>query len=107
MVFVAGMIGWDESERIVSDDLVDQIRQALSNTVAVLEEAGAGPSDIARMTWFVTDRDEYLRRSKDVGHAYREVMGTHYPAMSLVIVAGLLEAGAKIEIETTAVIASG
>ena len=104
MVFVAGMIGWDAKERIVSEDLVAQIRQALQNTVAVLAEASALPADIARMTWFVTDRSEYLNRAREIGEVYREVLGAHYPAMALVVVAGLLEEGAKVEIETTAVV---
>ena len=104
MVFVAGMIGWDAQERMVSEDLVAQVRQALLNTVAVLAEGGAGPEAIVRMTWFVTDRAEYRARAKAIGEAYREVLGSHYPAMALVVVAGLLEEGAKVEIETTAVV---
>jgi enamine deaminase RidA (YjgF/YER057c/UK114 family) len=104
MVFVAGQVGWNEKEEIVSDDFVDQFRQALANTKAILAEAGAGPEHMARMTWFITDKQEYLSRLKDVGLAYREVMGKNYPAMAVVIVNGLIEDGAKLEIETTAVV---
>ena len=104
MVFVAGLVGWNEKEEIVSDDFVEQFRQALSNIKAVLAEADAGPEHIVRMTWFITDKDEYLARLKDVGLAYREVMGKNYPAMAVVVVNGLIEDGAKVEIETTAVV---
>ncbi len=104
MVFVAGQVGWDENEQLPSADFVDQFRQALLNTKAILAEAGAGPEHIVRMTWFITDKQEYLSRLEDVGLAYREVMGKNYPAMAVVVVNGLIEDGAKLEIETTAVL---
>ncbi|RLA34173.1 MAG: RidA family protein [Gammaproteobacteria bacterium] len=104
MVFIAGQVGWNAAERFESDDFVDQARQALSNIVAVLAEAEVGPDTITRMTWYVLDKTEYLGRARDLGAAYREVIGDHYPAMSLVQVAGLVEEGARLEIEATAVI---
>jgi enamine deaminase RidA (YjgF/YER057c/UK114 family) len=104
MVFVAGQVGWNAEERFDSDDFVAQTRQALANIVAVLAEAGAGPASLVRMTWYVIDKQEYLDRARDLGAAYREVIGDHYPAMSLVEVAGLVERGAKLEIEATAVV---
>jgi enamine deaminase RidA (YjgF/YER057c/UK114 family) len=104
LVFVAGQIGWDASQRVVSDDLVDQLRQTLENTLAVLREAGAGPEHVARMTWYVTDKHEYLARAREIGEAYRALMGRHYPAMAVVEVKAPLEDRAKIEIETTAVV---
>jgi enamine deaminase RidA (YjgF/YER057c/UK114 family) len=104
-VFVAGMVGWDEAGEFASDDLVAQVRQALLNVRAVLEEAGARPEHMARMTWYVTDRADYLARARDIGAAYREVMGGHYDvAMSAVEVSALMEARAKVEIEVTAVV---
>jgi enamine deaminase RidA (YjgF/YER057c/UK114 family) len=103
-VFVAGQIGWDAQRRFASDDFVDQLRQALANTLAVLAEAGAGPAQVVRMTWYVTDKREYLARAAEIGAAYREVMGKHYPAMTLVEVSALLEDRAKLEIETTAMV---
>jgi enamine deaminase RidA (YjgF/YER057c/UK114 family) len=104
LVFVAGQIGWDAAQTIVSDDLVDQLRQTLENTLAVLREAGAGPEHVARMTWYVTDRREYLARARELGEAYRSLLGRHYPAMAVVEVKALLEDRAKVEIETTAVV---
>jgi enamine deaminase RidA (YjgF/YER057c/UK114 family) len=104
LVFVAGQIGWDEREAIVSDDLVAQIEQALANTLAVLREAGAGPEHVARMTWYITDREAYLARRREVGLVWRRLMGPVFPAMAMVVVAGLIEDGAKVEIETTAVL---
>ena len=104
MVFVAGQVGWNAEERFESDDFVAQARQALANIVAVLAEVEAGPQTIARMTWYVLDKHEYLARARELGVAYREVIGDHYPAMSLVQVAGLVETGAKLEIEATAVL---
>jgi enamine deaminase RidA (YjgF/YER057c/UK114 family) len=106
LVFVAGMIGWDEAERIVCDDFAGQFRQVLINTLAVLAAAEAGPEHIARMTWFVTDRQDYLAALPALGEAWKELMGRNYPAMAVVIVAGLIEPGAKLEIETTAVVPS-
>jgi enamine deaminase RidA (YjgF/YER057c/UK114 family) len=103
-VFVAGQIGWDEQCRLVSADFAEQARQALLNVVAVLKEAGAGPQQIARMTWYVTDKREYLAAAKAVGQAYREIVGAHYPAMTAIQVSALIEDGAKVEIEATAVV---
>lgn len=105
-VFVAGQIGWNADCRFESDDFAAQVRQALRNTVEVLAAAGAEPRHIVRMTWFVTDKCEYLAAAAGVGAAYRETIGRHYPAMTLVQVAALLEDRAKVEIETTAVIPS-
>jgi enamine deaminase RidA (YjgF/YER057c/UK114 family) len=104
LVFVGGMIGWDPSGEFVSDDLAAQVRQALANVVAVLAEAGAGPEHVARLTWYVTSREEYLGAQREIGEAYRAVMGRHFPAMAVVEVSGLVEARAKVEIEATAVL---
>ena len=104
LVFVAGQVGWDPEGNLVSDDFVAQCARALRNIVAVLASAGARPRHVVRMTWYVTDLDEYRASQENLGAAYREVMGAHYPAMTLVRVAGLVEAGAKVEIEATAVI---
>ena len=104
MVFLAGQVGWDETETMVGDDFVAQAKQALSNIVAVLAEAGGRPEHIVRLTWFVTDRDAYLGSLDALGKAYREVMGRHYPAMSLLAISALVEEGAKVEIEATAVL---
>jgi enamine deaminase RidA (YjgF/YER057c/UK114 family) len=103
-VYVGGQIGWDANQRIVSDDFTAQARQALANIVAVLTAAGAKPEHLVRLTWYVTSRDEYNAALAGIGAAYRELIGRHYPAMSLVVVAGLLEPRAKVEIEATAVI---
>jgi len=103
-VFVAGQIGWTAEEVFATDDLAGQVRQALKNVVAVLAEAGAHPRHIARMTWYVTDKQEYRASVKAIGAAYREVIGEHYPAMTLIEVKALLEDRAKVEIEATAVI---
>jgi enamine deaminase RidA (YjgF/YER057c/UK114 family) len=104
LVFVAGQIGWDATGTIVSDDLVEQLQQTLENTLAVLREAGAGPEHVARMTWYVTDKREYLARTRELGEIYRALMGHHYPAMAVIEVSGLIEDRAKLEIETTAVV---
>ncbi|ABG05210.1 Endoribonuclease L-PSP [Rubrobacter xylanophilus DSM 9941] len=104
LVFVAGQVGWDETETFRTRDFVGQVRQALLNTLAVLAEAGAGPEHIVRMTWYITDREEYLSNLEGMGRVYREVMGKHFPAMSMVQVAALIEEEAKVEVETTAVI---
>lgn len=104
VVVVSGQIGWDETETIVSDDFVDQTRQALRNVVAVLAEAGAGPEAIVRMTWYVTDVEAYRTRQREIGEAYREVMGRVFPTMTLVGVAALAERRARVEIEVTAVL---
>ncbi|MBQ0958883.1 RidA family protein [Ideonella sp. 4Y11] len=106
MVFVAGQIGWNSDSVFESDDLVDQVRQALLNVRAVLAEAGAGPQHICRMTWYLTDKRDYLARAADIGRAYREVLGREFGiAMTAVQVAGLIEDRAKVEIEVSAVIA--
>jgi enamine deaminase RidA (YjgF/YER057c/UK114 family) len=107
VVFVAGQVGWGSDARMVADDLTAQVGQALRNIEAVLACAGAGVRDIARMTWYVVDLDEYRRERRAIGDVYRDVMGDHYPAMSLVQVAGLVEPGARVEIEATAVIPAG
>jgi enamine deaminase RidA (YjgF/YER057c/UK114 family) len=105
MVFVSGQVGWNpETGEFESDSFVAQARQALRNVVRVLAEAGAEPRHVVRLTWYLTDRREYLEAARTLGVAYREVFGRHYPAMSAVIVAGLVEERAKVEIEATAVI---
>lgn len=103
-VFVAGQVGWNAEQHFESDDFVAQVEQALRNIVAVLAEADAGPEHIVRLTWYVTDKHEYMARLKEVGHAYRRVIGRHFPAMTLVQVAALVEDRAKVEIEATAVV---
>ena len=103
-VFVAGQIGWNASCQFDSDDLVDQVRQALANVVAVLAAAGAQPAHIVRMTWYVVDKRDYLARAKEIGRAYRELIGDYDVAMSAVQVAALIEDRAKVEIEVTAVL---
>jgi enamine deaminase RidA (YjgF/YER057c/UK114 family) len=105
IVTVAGQTGWNpETAKFESDDFVDQVRQALTNVATVLHEASASPRQIVRLTWFITDREEYLVSRREIGAAYREVMGNHYPPMSIVVVSALLEERAKVEIEATAVI---
>ena len=103
-VCVSGMIGWDADCVFHTDDFAGQARQALANVVAVLAEGGALPEHIVRMTWYVTDKREYLAAGKEVGAAYRELIGRHYPAMTAVQVAALIEDKAKVEIEVTAVV---
>ncbi len=103
-VFVAGQVGWNAEQHFESDDFVAQVEQALRNIVAVLAEADAGPEHIVRLTWYVTDKHEYTARLKEVGSAYRRVVGRHFPAMTLVQVAALVEDRAKVEIEATAVV---
>jgi enamine deaminase RidA (YjgF/YER057c/UK114 family) len=102
-VFVAGMIGWDEHGKF-AEGFAGQLRKTLENTLAVLAEADAGPGDIVRMTWYVTDLDAYRDNLRDIGAAYREVMGKNFPAMAVVGVTGLVEREALLEIETTAVV---
>jgi enamine deaminase RidA (YjgF/YER057c/UK114 family) len=105
MVFVAGQIGWDPATgRIQSDHFADQTRRALANVAEVLRTAGAEPRHVVRLTWYITDRVAYLEAQREIGDAYREVFGRHFPAMSVVVVAGLLEARARVEIEATAVV---
>jgi enamine deaminase RidA (YjgF/YER057c/UK114 family) len=103
-IFVGGQIGWNAQQQFESDDFIVQTAQTLRNIVAVLNEAGAGPEHMVRMTWYVVDRVEYNSRLKELGAVYREVMGRNFPAMSCVQVAGLMEARAKVEIEVTAVL---
>ena len=104
LVFVSGQIGWDEHGRFPARDIAGQVRQALRNVVTVLDEAGARPEHVVRLTWYVTDKREYLAAQREIGAAYREVMGGHYPAMSVVQVSALVEDAAKVEIEATAVL---
>ena len=104
LVFVAGQIGWDDQCRFQTDDLSGQVRQALENVVAVLAQAGARPEHIVRMTWYLTDKREYLQASRAIGEAYRSIIGSHYPVMTAVQVSALIEDRAKVEIEATAVV---
>jgi enamine deaminase RidA (YjgF/YER057c/UK114 family) len=104
LVFVAGQVGWDETATFRVHGFVEQVRQCLKNTLAVLDEAGAGPENVVRMTWYITDREEYLANLEGMGEVYRELMGRHFPAMAMVEVAALMEPEARVEIETTAVV---
>jgi enamine deaminase RidA (YjgF/YER057c/UK114 family) len=104
IVFVAGQIGWNGEQRFEAQDFVAQTRQALDNVVTIVREAGGAPEHITRLTWFVTDKKEYLSRLAEVGDAYRSVMGKHFPAMTMVQVVALLEDEAKVEIEAVAVL---
>jgi enamine deaminase RidA (YjgF/YER057c/UK114 family) len=104
MVFLAGQVGWNENEVFEAVGFAAQVEQALRNIVTVLAEAGARPEHLVRLTWFVTDKSEYLDEIREVGAAYRRVIGRHFPAMSLVEVSGLIEEGARVEIEATAVL---
>ncbi|MFN3145241.1 MAG: RidA family protein [Paracoccaceae bacterium] len=104
VLFVGGQIGWTAEQVFETHDFIGQMTQALRNIVDVVEAAGGSVSDIVRLTWFVTDKAEYLRRQKEVGQAYREVMGYHFPSMTMVVVAGLVEDEAMVEIEATAVL---
>jgi enamine deaminase RidA (YjgF/YER057c/UK114 family) len=103
-IFVSGQIGWDEQGRFTARDIAGQVRQALRNVVTILAEAGARPEHVARLTWYVVDKAEYLAAQREIGDAYRDVMGRHFPAMSVVEVAALLEDEAKVEIEATAIV---
>ena len=103
IVVTGGVIGWDAEERL-ADGFVAQVRQALSNIVAILAEAGARPEHLVRLTWYVVDMDEYLANLKELGRIYRTIFGTHYPAMALLQVVRLVEKAARVEIEATAVI---
>ena len=108
VVFVAGQVGWDPVTSVfAAGDFAAEVRQALVNVVTALHAAGALPDQITRLTWYITDRDEYLRNRAEIGRAYREVIGRHFPAMSVVVVKGLIEPGARVEIEATAVVTSG
>ena len=103
-VFLAGQIGWNESQQLVSSRFALQVRQTLQNIVTLLAQAGGRPEHLVRLTWFVTRLDEYRAELKEIGAAYRDVIGRHYPVMSVIGVAGLVEPDAKVEIEATAVI---
>jgi enamine deaminase RidA (YjgF/YER057c/UK114 family) len=103
-LFIAGMIGWDAQGQFHSDDFAEQVRQALSNILAVLKQAGGSPEHIVRMTWYVTDKREYLAAGKDVGRAFREIIGCYDIAMTAVEVRALIEDRAKVEIEATAML---
>lgn len=103
-IFVGGQIGWNAQQQFESDDFIAQCRQTLRNVVDVLKAGGAGPEHMVRMTWYVISRDEYNARLKELGTVYREVIGKHFPAMTCVQVAGLMEARAKVEIDVTAVL---
>ncbi|MES2283043.1 MAG: RidA family protein [Pseudomonadota bacterium] len=104
LIFVGGQIGWNADQQFETDDFIAQTRQALMNIAAVLKAGGAGPEHMARMTWYVVDRVEYVERLKELGVVYREIMGKNFPAMTCVEVAALVEDRAKIEIEVTAVL---
>jgi enamine deaminase RidA (YjgF/YER057c/UK114 family) len=106
LVFVSGQVGWDPVTGIlVAADFAAEVRQALTNVVAALAAAGARPDHITRLTWYITDRAEYARQQREIGRAYRDVIGRHFPAMSVVVVQGLVEQNARVEIEATAVVA--
>ncbi len=104
LVFVSGIVGWNAREEFTSTDFVAQLRQALLNIVEILHQAKAEPEHIARMTWYVLDKNEYMAAAKEMGAVYREIIGRHYPAMTVVEVSGLVEANARVEIEVTAVV---
>ena len=106
LVFVSGQIGWDDKQRLVGDDLPGQAKAALANVVSIVAAAGGKPDSIVRMTWFVVDKDDYVAKRAEIGEAYRSVMGRHFPSMSVVEVSGLVEDGALVEIEATAVLPS-
>ena len=103
MVFTGGVVGWDEEERFPSD-FIAQVHQALSNIVTILAEGDARPEHLVRMTWYITDKQEYLSRLSEMGEVYRSTIGRHFPAMTMVVAAGLIEDEAKLEIEATAVV---
>lgn len=104
MIFCGGLIGWNAEQEFETDDFVGQVAQTLKNIVAVLAEAHAGPEHLVRLTWYVTDKTEYLSRLREVGAVYRDILGRNFPAMALVQVVALVEDRAKVEIEATAVV---
>ena len=104
LVFVAGQVGWDSQEIFRTEDLVGQVRQSLTNIVAILAEAGARPEHIVRMNWYLEDKEEYNARLGEIGDVYRDLIGRHFPAMTALQVAGFVEVGAKVEIEVTAML---
>ncbi len=101
-LYIAGQVGWNAEQIFEADDFVGQMRQALHNIRTIVEAAGGQVTDIARLTWYVIDKEEYLARQREVGQAYREVFGRHFPAMSLLVIKELIEEGALLEIEATA-----
>ena len=103
-LYLGGTVGWNDQQEFESDDFIAQVRQCLRNIVVVLAEGGAGPEHLVRLTWYITDRDEYVARLGELGTVYREILGKHFPAMAMVQVVRLMEARAKVEIEATAVI---
>ncbi|MFC2968918.1 RidA family protein [Acidimangrovimonas pyrenivorans] len=107
MIFCGGLIGWNGQQEFETDDFIGQTEQTLRNIVAVLAEGGAGPEHLVRLTWYVTDKHEYLGRLRELGAVYRAVIGRHFPAMALIQVAALVEDRAKVEIEATAVVPHG
>jgi enamine deaminase RidA (YjgF/YER057c/UK114 family) len=108
IVVTAGQIGWNpQTHEFSSDDLVQQVRQTLLNVVAAVRAAGGEPKHLVRLTWYITDRDAYVTQLREIGTAYREVLGKHYPAMAVLIVAGLVEPRALVEIEATAIVPDG
>ena len=107
MVFTGGLIGWNADQQFETDDFTGQAAQALRNVVEVLACAGAGPEHLVRLTWYVTDKREYLASLRELGRAYKDIIGRHYPAMALLQVAALVEDRAKVEIEATAVLPRG
>lgn len=106
-LYIGGQIGWTADQIFENEDFIGQMKQALLNIVAVVETAGGSVTDIVRLTWYVTDKQEYLARQKEVGEVYRRVLGRHFPAMTMVVVADLIEDKALVEIEATAVLPSG
>ncbi|MCQ0968848.1 RidA family protein (plasmid) [Paracoccus sp. TK19116] len=104
MILTGGLVGWDADQNFQTDDFAGQVRQALENVVAVLDAGGARPEHLVRLTWYVTDKHEYLSALPQIGAAYRETIGRHFPAMALVQVVALVEDRAKVEIEATAII---
>ena len=104
MLFLGGLIGWNGDQQFETDDFIGQVAQTLRNIVAVLAEGGAGPEHLVRLTWYVTDKREYLARLHELGAVYREILGRNFPAMALVQVVALVEDRAKVEIEATAVV---
>jgi enamine deaminase RidA (YjgF/YER057c/UK114 family) len=101
---ISGQIGWNDKGELVAQDFLEQARQALRNVVAIVRAAGGSPEDIVRLTWYITDKNEYRETLRQLGASYKEIVGEHYPAMALVQVAALLEEGAKVEIEGTAIL---
>jgi enamine deaminase RidA (YjgF/YER057c/UK114 family) len=106
-IYVAGQVAWNARQEIVDEDFVAQVEQALRNIVDILAEADARPEHLVRLTWYITDKREYIARASEVGQTYRRVVGRHFPAMTLVQVAALLDDRAKVEIEATAVVPTG